>query len=380
MSTEFVDDEVVGYGVLGTTGKAAADTSITCFGVMGAAVSASADIQRLKLELLANSTIPQPIWASSVERGGGHGRSVPAAGVFGVSTLGVNTAGVAGENDETGGIGVIGASLLGDGVVGTSGSGSGIRGHSDTGRAIWGFSESFIATVGDSSSGTGIWGHSITGTGVYGEGKQYGVYGKSNSGSAIYGEQTEGGDGVTGRSQNGTGVAGISSRANGIYGRCDAPEFGKAGYFEGDVTVTGDICLGNADCAEDFDVVDIDDATPGTVMVLYARGMVRASDQPYDTRVAGVVSGAGGFKPGIILDRRKPGPNRQPLALLGKVYCKVDARYGSIVVGDLLTTSATPGHAMKATNREKAFGAVIGKALDGLTEGTGLIPVLVGLR
>ena len=100
MSTEFTDDEVSGYGVLGTTAKAAIDTSITCFGIMGAAVTALADLQRFKLELLANSTIPQPIWASSVDRGGGKGSSVPAAGVFGVSTLGAKTAGVAGENDD----------------------------------------------------------------------------------------------------------------------------------------------------------------------------------------------------------------------------------------------------------------------------------------
>ena len=46
--------------------------------------------------------------------------------------------------------------------------------------------------------------------------------------------------------------------------------------------------------------------------------------------------------------------------LVGKVFCKVD---GAIDVGDLLTTSQTPGHAMKATDPQRAFGAVIGKAL-----------------
>jgi len=44
----------------------------------------------------------------------------------------------------------------------------------------------------------------------------------------------------------------------------------------------------------------------------------------------------------------------------------VDARYVSIEVGDLLTTAPTPGHAMKATDPQKAFGAVIGKALRSL--------------
>ena len=72
--------------------------------------------------------------------------------------------------------------------------------------------------------------------------------------------------------------------------------------------------------------------------------------------------------------------NRKPIALLGKVYCKADAGYAPIEVGDLLTTSATPGHAMKATDAVKAFGAVIGKALRPLKEGQGLIPIMIALQ
>jgi hypothetical protein len=66
--------------------------------------------------------------------------------------------------------------------------------------------------------------------------------------------------------------------------------------------------------------------------------------------------------------------------LLGKVFCKVDAQYGAVEVGDLLTTSPTPGHAMKASDPAKAFGAVIGKALRPLTEGHSLIPILIALQ
>jgi len=51
----------------------------------------------------------------------------------------------------------------------------------------------------------------------------------------------------------------------------------------------------------------------------------------------------------------------------------VDASYGAIEVGDLLTTSPTPGHAMKADDPMKAFGAVIGKALRPLEVGQDLI-------
>ena len=62
------------------------------------------------------------------------------------------------------------------------------------------------------------------------------------------------------------------------------------------------------------------------------------------------------------------------------MHCKVDARYGSVAVGDLLTTSATPGHAMKADDPLKAFGTVIGKALRPLERGQGLIPILIALQ
>lgn len=85
-----------------------------------------------------------------------------------------------------------------------------------------------------------------------------------------------------------------------------------------------------------------------------------------------MVSGAGGYKPGIVLDKQESDNVRKPIALVGKVFCKVDARYGAIEVGDLLTTSPTPGHAMKADDLLKALGAMLGKALRPLAEGQGL--------
>jgi hypothetical protein len=60
------------------------------------------------------------------------------------------------------------------------------------------------------------------------------------------------------------------------------------------------------------------------------------------------------------------------------VRCRADAGEGAIAVGDLLTTSGNPGHAMRAG--EYAQGAVLGKAVEPLAEGTGLIRVLVVLR
>ncbi|MGC2576086.1 MAG: hypothetical protein WA376_00745 [Terrimicrobiaceae bacterium] len=161
---------------------------------------------------------------------------------------------------------------------------------------------------------------------------------------------------------------------------------GHAGFFEGNVWVSGelgvgkDIILANADCAEDFDIADAPSIEPGTVMVLGDDESLHRSCRPYDKRVAGVVSGAGNYKPGIVLDKQQAQSNRKPIALLGKVYCKVDASHAPIEVGDMLTTSDTPGHAMKATDLLKAFGAVVGKALRPLKEGQRLIPILVALQ
>lgn len=142
----------------------------------------------------------------------------------------------------------------------------------------------------------------------------------------------------------------------------------------------GDIMLENADCAEEFDVYGYKEIEPGTVMVISNDGKLEISCRSYDKRVAGVVSGGGNLRPGIVLDKKKSMKVRAALAMLGKVYCKVDAQSSPINVGDLLTTSTIPGHAMKATKSEKAFGSIIGKALSTLKSGRGLIPILVALQ
>jgi hypothetical protein len=144
--------------------------------------------------------------------------------------------------------------------------------------------------------------------------------------------------------------------------------------------VTGDINLLNADCAEDFDISDVDEVEPGTVMVLDREGKLQRGREAYDKKVAGVISGAGDYKPGIVLDKKQSEHHRLPVALMGKVYCKVDAQYSRIEVDDLLTTSPTAGHAMKATDPLKSLGAIIGKALRPLPEGQGMIPVLIALQ
>src|SRR6185437_6458486 len=93
----------------------------------------------------------------------------------------------------------------------------------------------------------------------------------------------------------------------------------------------------------------------------------------------GVVAGAGGLHPAVVL-QRVPSQPGSPIALVGKAFCKVDAAFGKIMAGDLLTTSATQGHAMRVSDRSRALGAIIGKALAVLDAGSGLIPILVSPR
>jgi len=209
----------------------------------------------------------------------------------------------------------------------------------------------------------GVEGSSARSNGIHGASAAAGA-------SGVYGDNSAGGYGIAGRSMQGIGVFG---------------EGGKlAGHFIGDVEVTGDIRLSNADCAEDFDIGEAEGVMPGTVMVLDAVGDLRPSCAAYDKRVAGVVSGAGAFRPGIVLDRQPhelaAQRHRMPIALVGKVYCMIDAGYAPVEAGDLLTSSPTSGHAMKAVDATQAFGAVIGKAMQPMREGRGLIPILVTLQ
>ena len=149
----------------------------------------------------------------------------------------------------------------------------------------------------------------------------------------------------------------------------------------------GEIEMANADFAEEFEVMDasgipgVDTVRAGMVMVTGANGVLRPCMEAYDTRIAGVLSGAGSFKPAIVMDKQRyTGRLRSPVAMIGKAYCYVDASEAAIEPGDLLTTSPTPGHAMKALDPEQAFGATLGKALEAVPKGERkLIPVRVSL-
>jgi hypothetical protein len=140
---------------------------------------------------------------------------------------------------------------------------------------------------------------------------------------------------------------------------------------------------GGADLAEPFPMSAAQpELSPGSVVVIDDQhpGRLKVSDQPYDTRVAGVISGANGVHPGIQMQQQGLFAGGKNVALTGRVYVRADASYGVINPGDFLTTSATPGCAMKVTDHFRAEGAILGKAMTGLSDGKGMVLVLVTLQ
>jgi hypothetical protein len=134
------------------------------------------------------------------------------------------------------------------------------------------------------------------------------------------------------------------------------------------------------DYAEGFDVSDKKDIEPGSVLIIDPdnAGKLRISDSPYDTKVAGIVAGAKGLGSGVKLGGSQFDHN---VALAGRVYCNVDATQIGVEPGDLLTTAATEGCAMKVTDYNRAQGAILGKAMERLEKGEkGQILVLVTLQ
>jgi hypothetical protein len=150
-----------------------------------------------------------------------------------------------------------------------------------------------------------------------------------------------------------------------------------------DPSVTTLTITGGSDLAEPFSISTLDQkVSEGAVVVIDEAnpGQLKLTAQPYDTRVAGVISGANGIHPGIQMHQQGMLEGGKNVALSGRVYVQADTSNGAIKPGDLLTTSSTPGRAMKVTDHAKAAGAILGKAMTGLAEGKGMVLVLVTLQ
>ena len=116
---------------------------------------------------------------------------------------------------------------------------------------------------------------------------------------------------------------------------------------------------GGADLAEPFEVGAAEAIEPGMLVSIDPDrpGQLRLAKHAYDHAVAGVVSGANGLDPGVTMGHvGDPDGSSLPVALTGRVYALADATNRPIAPGDLLTTSDTPGHAMKVTDHQRARG------------------------
>lgn len=259
-------------------------------------------------------------------------------------------------------------------------------------------SSSTALSVTNGGAGRALEGRATSGIGVIGISDNRGVVGTqgvtSCAGTYAVGGCAATGDGILGRSQNravigvqgggscaGTyGVGGCATTGDGVVGRS---RDGLAGRFEGRVLVEVLEITGGSDLAEPFNVAALEPIAPGTLVSIdpVRPGQLRVASKPYDRAVAGVVSGANGLRPGLTLSQKGTVDEGSSLiALGGRVYCLADASSDAIHPGDLLTTSRVPGHAMKVTDYSKAQGAIIGKAMTSLEDGSGFVLVLVTLQ
>jgi hypothetical protein len=308
---------------------------------------------------------------------------------------------------------------MGNGLFVTSTHNMAVRAESGDTSALW----QPVGNVGVTGIGEsrGVYGSAGTGAGVSGISKQsYGVYGESEGPDLIDA-------GVYGRGDSGPGVYGISygdvsdrsyggyfysQNYRGIYASSDTGWW--AGYFasrggsaEPGVFVDGYLSVSGSKAGYVVDVVENVGPAPletGDIVVIVGAAeplvgeiplvQVRRAADAASTGVIGVVD-----QPFTDGDQTEGESIPHPAAERALVTAgtaveqdeyasvvthgafkavRVDASQGAIRPGDLLVSSTTPGHAMRANS--PAAGTVIGKALEALDAGKGTIAVMVTLQ
>ncbi|TAL36777.1 MAG: hypothetical protein EPN93_08140 [Spirochaetes bacterium] len=243
--------------------------------------------------------------------------------------------------------------------------------------------------VGIAGVADGTYEHAEHSCGVLGHGRFTGVRGQS-AGSTDPGPR---GCGVLGVSRFGAGGVFASEHGYSLvvdgFGKIEEYDDslnlvgnGEALKVNGTSDFTGTVTLARVSAegvppniAEMFEVDGADHISYGDVLVASERGggVLARSDSEYSRAVIGVVSG----NPALVLNAS--GDKRlYPVALAGRAMCKIDARGRQVRPGDLIVTSATPGCGMAGTvDSFEKIGTVLGKALDGLEDGIGVIPIFV---
>lgn len=139
---------------------------------------------------------------------------------------------------------------------------------------------------------------------------------------------------------------------------------------------------GGADLAEYFEVGSTQKVTPGCLTSIDQnnQGNLTITSEPYDQKIVGIVSGANGVGTGMFMGHQGSIANgSHPIALTGRAYVLAVSENGPIQPGDFLTSSSTPGYAMKVKKLRKAKGAIIGKAMSRIDE-NGFVLVLINLQ
>ncbi len=181
------------------------------------------------------------------------------------------------------------------------------------------------------------------------------------------------------------GVTGSDGGQITLYNDVGAVSIEIDGSYNGDGRITTNELqiTGGSDLSEHFDISKHLNPEPGMLVSIDPMnpGQLQISNKAYDRKVAGIISGAGGIKTGMMMGQRGSIANgTYPVALTGRVYCNAETSQGIIEPGDLLTTSEVPGYAMKVMDHFKAVGSIIGKAMTPLEADKGLVLVLVSLQ
>ena len=133
------------------------------------------------------------------------------------------------------------------------------------------------------------------------------------------------------------------------------------------------------DYAELFELTTREGIRPGSVVAYDpdSGGVLPASAS--NARLAiGVISGAGGLIPGMVIGSRKDGSRDFPVSMSGVIHVRVSDEAGPVKPGDLLVPSSVAGVGMRAGDPAAAAGTVFGKALGSWSDpGEGLVPMLV---
>ncbi len=320
-------------------------------------------------------------------RGQANATSGETYGVFGeTKSTTEDTAGVHGLASATQGLtfGVFGLSR--------SSSGTGVHGEAPLVGISGAATSTSASTVGvrgwaASANGTGVAGYNVsTGTGAHGitgetngnSGWASGVYGLAHTPSSIgvTGWNDGSGPGLYAWSESGPALIAKGSGTGNlveVYDHTVGMRFKIT--HQGEVYADGIFHPGGADYAEMVPVRQ-GDLEPGDVVALAIDGKVMRTFQEHQASVVGVVSTKPGFQSDLYEDLDSP--EKIPLAVVGIVPVKATAANGPIRPGDMLTPSAVPGHAMRS--RKMVPGTIIGKAMEPLESGEGLVRMLIMLR